>query len=257
LQIQVEGVSARFHSEPNSDLHALGPLDLAIPAGQFVCVIGPSGSGKSTLVRVLAGLQAPSSGQVRLAGQPLQGPSLRVSVMFQRANLLPWRTVIDNIALPLEIAGVPRGARRARAEGLLPHLGLTGFGQHYPHALSGGMAQRVALGRVIVQDPDVLLLDEPFGSLDAMTREQISEDLLRVWSQRRQTVVMVTHDIAEAVLLADRVIVFSARPGQIRGDIPITLPRPRNSDMLYTPDSIALARQIRAVLRTSTPPEGE
>ena len=227
-------------------LHALGPVNVQIQAGQFVSIVGPSGCGKSTLIRVFAGLQKPTSGEAWLGDTQIQQPSSQIGMMFQSANLMPWRTVTDNIALPLELAGVQVEERQAAVRALLPHLKLEEFANAYPDALSGGMAQRVALGRVLIQQPDVLLLDEPFGALDAMTREQISLDLLTM--RDHQTTVMVTHDINEAVLLSDRVLVMSARPGQIMADIPVNLSRPRHIEQTYDAEFAYLAKTIRKAL---------
>ncbi|MCC6892533.1 MAG: ABC transporter ATP-binding protein [Anaerolineae bacterium] len=232
-------------------LSALGPLSFQVAPGSFVCLLGPSGGGKSTLIRILAGLLPPTAGQVYLDDVRIAKPSNRVGLMFQDANLMPWRTVIDNIALSLELAGVDKKSRLQKAVSLLPALGLGAeFAHAYPAELSGGMAQRVALGRVLIQRPDVLLLDEPFGALDAFTREQISLDLMQMWSNLRPTVVMVTHNIDEAILLADRVLILSARPGRIIADIPITLPRPRRIEDSYRAEFGQLAAQIRRALQT-------
>ena len=232
-------------------LSALGPLSFQAASGSFVCLLGPSGGGKSTLIRILAGLLPPTAGQVYLDEVRIAKPSSRVGLMFQDANLMPWRTVLDNIALPLELAGVGKQSRLQKAHSLLPALGLGAeFAHAYPAELSGGMAQRVALGRVLIQRPDVLLLDEPFGALDAFTREQISLDLMKMWSDLRPTVVMVTHNIDEAILLADRVLIFSARPGRIIADISITLPRPRRIEDSYRAEFGQLAAQIRSALQT-------
>ncbi len=244
------GIAARaltvVHTAPDgTPLPALGPATFSIEPGQFVALVGPSGCGKSTLIRVLAGLLAPTRGEATLEGEPIREPSRRVALMFQDANLMPWRTVLDNIALPLELAGAAKEARNDSVRGLLPRLGLADFALAYPGELSGGMAQRVALGRVLIQRPDVLLLDEPFGALDALTREQVAADLLDLWTQERPTVLMVTHDINEAVLLADRVMVMSRRPGQIAADIPVPLPRPRRMSDLYSEDFGRIAQQVR------------
>lgn len=176
---------------------------------------------------------------------PITRPTRRIALMFQEANLLPWRTVTDNVVLPLELAGESHEARMRAAQSLLPRLGLEEFALAYPGELSGGMAQRVALGRVLIQRPDVLLLDEPFGALDALTRERVSVDLLMLWQQERPAVLMVTHDINEAVLLADRVLVMSRRPGQIIADIPVLISRPRE---VYDPAFGQIARQVRAAI---------
>lgn len=246
--LAVRQLSVTYHAPGGGLLPALGPITLEIEAGAFVCLVGPSGCGKSTLVRVLAGLQRPTHGEALLDHQPISGPSRRVGLMFQEANLMPWRTVQDNIALPLEVAGTPASERSSVVRDLLPLLGLEEFADAYPGELSGGMAQRAAIGRVLAQRPDVLLLDEPFGALDALTREQISFDLLRVWARERQTAFMVTHDIREAALLADRVLVMSRRPGRIVADIPIPLPRPRQLADVYSEVFTETAREIRAAI---------
>jgi NitT/TauT family transport system ATP-binding protein len=249
IALTVQQLSVILEQANGGELHVLGPLSMTIPAGQFVCLVGPSGCGKSTLIRVFAGLQKPASGQAFIGGQVVDGPSPRVGMMFQQANLMPWRTVLENVVLPLELAGAAREGREARAMDLLRMLKLDGFAESYPGALSGGMAQRTALGRLLAQEPDALLLDEPFGALDAMTRERVGADLLRVWNQSYQTVLMVTHDINEAIYLADRVVVMSRRPGRIAGDFMISLPRPRQLEMLYEPEFGALAKQIRALIQ--------
>lgn len=243
------GLTARDVVVRFGGLHALGPASLAVAAGQFVALVGPSGCGKSTLIRAFAGLQSLNQGAVYIDDQPVRQPSPRVQMMFQSANLMPWRTVRDNIALPLELAGVPRHEREARVAALLPMLGLEGFEEALPSELSGGMAQRTALGRVLVARPDVLLLDEPFGALDAMTRERVGFDLLDTLRDAPKTVIMVTHDIHEAVLLSDRVLVMSGRPGRIIEDVAVTLPRPRRLDMVYEPQFAEIARAIRAAIR--------
>ncbi|MCU0476546.1 MAG: ABC transporter ATP-binding protein [Anaerolineae bacterium] len=242
------GLTVSFQKPDGEALHALGPVHLGIERGQFVCIVGPSGCGKSTLIKVVAGLQPATQGAVVLGETPIRSPSPRVGLMFQAANLMPWRTVRDNVALPLELAGIKREQRAAAAEEMLQTLGLSEFAEVYPGGLSGGMAQRVALGRVLVQQPEVLLLDEPFGALDAMTREQISLDLLAQWRRTRQTVLMVTHDINDAVLMSDRVIVLSRRPGRVVADITIDLPRPRQPAMMFTPEFGGFAQAIREAI---------
>lgn len=246
--LSAHGVTVQFRTSGAGQLHALGPVTFEIEQGSFVCLVGPSGSGKSTLIRVLAGLITPDKGQAFISGEPIVGPSRRVALMFQDANLMPWRTVVDNVALPLEIAGVGRPQRREQALQLLPRLGLSEFADAYPGELSGGMAQRTALGRVLIQRPEVLLLDEPFGALDAMTREQVSTDLLRLCSDEQPTVVMVTHDVNEAVRLSDRVIVLSRRPGRIVADVPVTLPRPRAQADVYQAAFGSIAERIRGAI---------
>ena len=252
LSLSALNLVAEYPSPAGGALKALGPLSFEIAAGQFVCLVGPSGCGKSTLIRILAGLQHPASGSALLDKVSIDTPSRYVGVMSQESSLMPWRTVVENIALPLELAGVERGKRLALSQEMLLRLGLTSeFAEAYPAELSGGMAQRVALGRVLIQNPDVLLLDEPFGALDSMTREQISIDFLEVWATDHQTVVMVTHDIDEAVLLADRILVFSRRPGQIIADIPITLPRPRRIAETYSELFGEFARKVRDAIHNT------
>lgn len=246
ISIRVSDLIADYPSPEGGDLRALGPLSFEITAGQFVCLIGPSGSGKSTLMRILAGLQFPASGQVLFDNTPVLAPSRRVGVMSQESSLMPWRTVEDNITLALELSGTGKGQRQILAQHMMLRLGLTKeFAKAYPAELSGGMAQRVALGRVLIQNPEVLLLDEPFGALDSMTREQISIDLMEVWAKDQQTIVMVTHDIDEAVLLSDRILVLSNRPGQIVADIPVLLRRPRRITESYSESFGKIASEVR------------
>lgn len=251
-RLSIHHVTAEFRAPDGGILPALGPISCDIEAGSFVCLLGPSGGGKSTLIRLIAGLFPPTTGFIYLDDQQITRPSARVGLMFQDANLMPWRTVIDNIALPLELAGMDKKTRLRYAELMLPTLGLSPeFGLAFPASLSGGMAQRVALGRVLIQQPQVLLLDEPFGALDAFTREQLGFDLVKMWAVRQPTVVMVTHNIDEAILLADRVIVFSARPGRIVLDLAVGLPRPRRIEDAYHEAFGQIAAQIRSAIEGS------
>jgi NitT/TauT family transport system ATP-binding protein len=229
-------------------LAALSDVDLEVNPQEFVCVVGPSGCGKTTLLRLLAGLLMPTSGQVLFEGEPLQGPLRRIGFVFQQANLMPWRTALQNIALPLELQGVEEERVRARASELIELVGLTGFENCHPHDLSGGMAQRVAIARALVHSPNLLLLDEPFGSLDALTRERMASELMRIWSAQTVTVLMVTHSITEALMLADRLVVLSERPGTVRLDLPVQLPRPRTLDVTHTRKFGDLARQVRQAI---------
>jgi NitT/TauT family transport system ATP-binding protein len=235
-------------TDGNGGLHVLDRLSFSVEPEEFVCVLGPSGSGKSTLLRVLAGLLEPTEGEVIYCGQNSNTSDVRIGFVFQKANLMPWRTVLENIILPLEIQKSDPQAAHIQAQELVELVGLHGFEQSLPRDLSGGMAQRVAIARALIHDPQVLLLDEPFGSLDALTRERMGAELLRIWQARRKTVVMVTHAIPEAVFLADRVLVLSPRPGRLRLDLPIELPRPRLEEMRYTPAFGKLAQQLRAAL---------
>ncbi|MBN2386344.1 MAG: ABC transporter ATP-binding protein [Anaerolineales bacterium] len=226
--------------DDNGGLEALDGATFSVYPQEFVCLLGPSGSGKSTLLRILAGLLAPTSGTFTyIAGPP------RIGMVFQQANLMPWRTVRENITLPLELEGVPALEADRRAEDLIDLVGLQGFEHTWPRDLSGGMAQRVAIARALVHDPDILLLDEPFGSLDALTRERMWAELSHVWQVRRKTVLMVTHSIGESLFLADRVLVMSQRPGRIKLDLAVDLPRPRADEMRYTAAFGKLARQLK------------
>jgi NitT/TauT family transport system ATP-binding protein len=245
--LTVRSLSATFADQKGS-LQALEDLSFVIEPQQFVCVLGPSGCGKSTLLRILAGLLRPTTGEVLFRNEPLDGPPQRVGFVFQTANLMPWRTVLDNILLPLELLNTPRAQALEQAQELVTLVGLQGFEDALPPDLSGGMAQRVAIARALIHDPAVLLLDEPFGSLDALTRERMGAELLQIWQRRRKTVVMVTHSVAEALFLADRVLVLSPRPGRLRLDLPVSLPRPREENMRYTPEFGELARQLRAAI---------
>ncbi len=247
-QLIAERIRVTYRS-PNGEVGALEEVSFQVGAGEFLCLVGPSGCGKSTLLRVLGGLLRPTSGRVYLDGRPLNGPCRRIGFVFQKANLMPWRTVLENVTLPLEILGVKMAEARRRAGELLQLVGLEGFESAYPHSLSGGMEQRVAIARALIHDPSILLLDEPFGSLDALTRERMNLELLRIWRAKRKTVIMVTHSIQEAVFLADRVLVMSPRPGRIEASIPVPLPRPRRLEMLYEEGFGALSRRIREAIR--------
>ena len=225
-------------------VHALHDLTFSLPPNGFVALIGPSGCGKSTLLRVLAGLVPPTAGTVRYnTAQP------RIGMVFQKANLMPWRRVIDNISLPLELKRLPRSEILARAQDLIRLVGLEGFERAYPRDLSGGMAQRVAIARALMQDPDILLLDEPFGALDALTRERMGDELLHIWHAHQKTVVLVTHSIPEAVYLSDRILALSARPGSIILDMPVDLARPRTPEMRYSKTFQQLTHQLRDTLQ--------
>lgn len=240
----VQNLSVVFKDSGGS-LHALDKVSFSVHPEEFVCILGPSGSGKSTLLRVLAGLLRPSHGQVYYSGEPLAKPQYGVGYVFQKANLMPWRSVLENITLPLELQKVAPSEAQTKAKELIDLVGLQGFEDTLPRDLSGGMAQRVAIARALAHDPQVLLLDEPFGSLDAMTRERMGTELLRIWQARRKTVIMVTHAISEAIFLADRVIVLSPRPGKLRLDLRVDLPRPRLDEMRYTPAFGEMAQQLR------------
>jgi NitT/TauT family transport system ATP-binding protein len=215
-------------------IHVLDDIDLEVERGEFVVLVGPSGCGKTTLLNILAGLVPGWAGDVDCVGLPVKGPRRDIGVVFQESTLLPWRTVLDNVMLPVEIAGADRASGRERARKLMATVGLSGFENRLPRELSGGMRQRAGICRALVRDPDLLLMDEPFGALDAMTRELLNIELQRVWLDTGKTVVFVTHSIPEAVFLADRVVVMSPRPGRIAEVVEVGLPRPRSlADMAH------------------------
>ena len=226
----------------NGGLHALEDISFDVYPREFVCVLGPSGSGKTTLLRILAGLIPPTSGSFMFG----HGEQPSIGMVFQQSNLMPWRTVIENIMLPLEIKDMDDAGSRARE--MIELVGLQGFEDTLPRDLSGGMAQRVAIARALIHDPDLLLLDEPFASLDAMTRERMWVELSRIWQARQKTVIMVTHSINESLFLADRVLVLTQRPGKVKLDLDVDLPRPRKDDIRYTPHFGKLARKLRGTI---------
>ncbi len=248
--LEARNLSAVF-PDKNGGLQALEKISFSISTRQFVCVLGPSGSGKSTLLRILSGLLPPTTGEVTFDGFLVTGPSRRIGLVFQDANLMPWRTVLENITLPLEVIQMSKSDARNQAQKLVQLVGLDGFETWMPRDLSGGMAQRVAIARALISDPDVLLFDEPFGALDALTRERMAMELLRIWLASLKTVIMVTHSISEALLLADRILVLTSRPGRICLDMPVQLPRPRYEEMRYTAEFSYLEKQIRDVIRES------
>jgi NitT/TauT family transport system ATP-binding protein len=232
----------------NGGLPALEGVSLSVRRNEFLCIVGPSGCGKTTLLRTLAGLLKPTSGYVAFEGEPIVHPLRRIGFVFQESNLMPWRTVLSNIVLPLELQNHARGAREARAQDLIDLVGLNGFEHAYPRDLSGGMAQRVAIARALIHEPDILLLDEPFGSLDALTRERMETELIRIWGARTVTVIMVTHSITEAVLLADRLVVLSDRPASVVSDLLVPLPRPRNLEMTHTRPFGEVVSKVRVAI---------
>ena len=250
--IALTGVSKVFGGAQDA-VHALGPLDLAIEVGTFVSVVGPSGCGKSTLLRLMAGLDTPSTGSMRRYGSALDGPSRDVGIVFQDHVLFPWASILDNVLLPAEVMSLPRAAARERALMLLEMTGLKDFAGHKPHMLSGGMRQRAAFCRALLADPQMLLLDEPFGALDALTREELSLELSRLWQHLCRTALLITHDIEEAILLGDRIIVMSKRPGQIRLDIPVELPRPRDTNTAKLPRFVEITQRVRDVIFAREP----
>ncbi len=243
--LEVEQISVNFEDGAES-LHALSEVSFTLHEQEFLSVLGPSGSGKSTLLRVIAGLVPPTLGKVQFTHNNSQP---RIGLVFQQANLMPWRTVIENVLLPLELQGVAPEMALERAKEFASLVGLEDFLNAWPDELSGGMAQRVAIARALIQEPDILLLDEPFGSLDALTRERMGSELLRIWQSSQTAVILVTHSISEALLLSDRILVLSPRPGKITLDLPVPLLRPRTDEIRYSPDFLALEKQLRQSLK--------
>ncbi len=247
VAIHVEGLSKAYRLGDES-LVALQEVSLRVREGEFVSLVGPSGCGKSTLLNIVAGLVGKSSGRVRVHGSDMTGPSRRIGMMFQSPVLLPWRTNLDNVLLPIEVFRLNRADYLAKAHGLLQLVGLDAFAQRYPFELSGGMQQRVAICRMLLYDPAVLLMDEPFSALDEMSREFMNLELLRIWEELRKTVVFVTHNIGEAVFLSDQVVVMSPRPGRISRIVPIDLPRPRSKATLASEAFFHCVTTVRTIL---------
>ena len=244
--IEVRGAGKTFRTRSGEAVQALGDVTLAVAAGEFVCIVGASGCGKSTLLRLVAGLVPPTTGAVAIDGKPVTGPRRDVGMVFQDPVLLPWRTILKNVLVPAEVIGLEREQAARRAAGLLDLVGLRGFTDKYPGELSGGMRQRAAIARALMHEPAILLMDEPFGALDAMTREAMNQELLRIWQGSRKTVILVTHSIDEAVFLADRVVVMSPRPGSVRETLTVEVARPRTSRIRLDPAFLACVGAVRA-----------
>jgi NitT/TauT family transport system ATP-binding protein len=247
--VTLEGVCKTFESRRGM-VRALDRIDLSVQNKEFVCILGPSGCGKSTILGMIAGLTRPSEGSVRINGSSIAvaRKEHRIGLVFQDAVLLPWRTVAENVSLPLEVLKVPRVERDAKVADVLALVRLEGFERSFPHELSGGMRQRLGIARALSFDPQVLLMDEPFGALDAITRDKMSIELLRIWEQHQKTVIFVTHSISEAVFLSDRIVVMTTRPGRIVALIENSLPRPRSLELRDSAAFLALSRKLRDVL---------
>jgi NitT/TauT family transport system ATP-binding protein len=243
--LRIAGLEKIYKAKDGIDVHALKDFNLDIAEGEFVTIVGPSGCGKSTLLKILAGTLERSAGTIAMRGKSLSGPSRELGVVFQAPVLLPWRTVLQNVMVPIEVQRHDRVRFLAKAKQLLAMVGLTGFESKYPNELSGGMQQRVGICRALVHDPSFLLMDEPFGALDAMTRETMNGELQRIWSDSKKTIMLVTHSIPEAVYLADRVVVMTPRPGRIVEIIAIDLPRPRRLALQTTPEFGRFVAAIR------------
>ena len=243
--IAIEQLSKQYPSRGGA-VTALDRISFSVTEGEFVAVVGPSGCGKSTLLKILAGLLPTTSGEARLRGTPIAGPRRDIGVVFQSPVLFPWRSVLDNVLLPVDVQRLGRERYETVALDLLTLVGLTGFEHRYPWELSGGMQQRVAITRALVHDPAMLLMDEPFGALDAMTRELMNLELQRIWLEKQKTVLFITHSIPEAVFLGDRVLVMTPRPGRVLDDVHVDLPRPRSLEVMNTPDFGRYTKAIRA-----------
>ncbi|MGQ1797458.1 ABC transporter ATP-binding protein [Kocuria oceani] len=254
-QLVLDGISHHYVTDAGDVVHAVAETDLHVPGGQFVCVVGPSGCGKTTLLKVLAGFLSPSAGQARYGEQVITGPSPDRGVVFQQANLYPWLSIRGNVELGPRFRKVPARERTARADELLEMVGLAQFGEAKPYELSGGMQQRAQIARVLANQPEVVLMDEPFGALDALTRERLQADLLRIQRKRRQTVFFITHSVEEAVFLGDRVLVMSPRPGRIlldeRVDLASTYGPDVGPEMKSTPEFIELRDRVAAAIQVS------
>ncbi|WP_333827525.1 ABC transporter ATP-binding protein [Pararhodobacter sp.] len=245
--IGIRDLTRRFGTGAD-EVVALDQVNLSVAESEFIAIVGPSGCGKTTLLKILAGLDQPTSGEARLRGTKITGPRKDIGIVFQSPVLFPWRTVLDNVMLPVDVQKLNRSEGRARAEGLIEMVGLSGFANRYPSELSGGMQQRVGLARALVHEPAMLLMDEPFGALDALTRENMNLELQRIWMERPRAVVFITHSISEAIFLADRVLVMTPRPGRVRIELEIDLPRPRDLSVMSSPKFGEYAAEIRSLL---------
>ncbi|APX77986.1 ABC transporter ATP-binding protein [Achromobacter insolitus] len=242
--ISIEGISKSFGS-----FHALQGVDLQVKRGEFLVVLGASGCGKSTLLNLITGFEKPSAGRIVVNGREVRDVDPHCGMVFQQYALFPWLTVAENVAFGLTLKGVPATERRATAQKFIEMVGLKGFEEAYPKALSGGMRQRVSIARVLANDPDVILLDEPFAALDAMTRQVLQEELTRIYERSGKTIIFITHSIDEALLLSNRMVIMSARPGRVACDIPNDLPYPRNADVQLSPRYIELKSQIWGIVQ--------
>ena len=247
--LEIKGVSKTYDAESSRPVRALDGVDLEVSEGEFVSVIGPSGCGKSTLFNIVGGLIPDHEGVVLIDGHSVDGAHKDVGVVFQEESTFPWRTTLDNVAFPLEIEGVGKAEREAAARRFVRLVGLEGFEKHYPAQLSGGMKQRAAVARTLAYEPRIMLLDEPFGALDEQTRMLLGDKMLEIWEELNQTMLLITHNITEAVQLSDRVVVMTFRPGAVKEVVPVDLPRPRTSEVISTPEFGGYVGRLWTLLR--------
>ena len=245
VAIDLLALEKTYEARDGAPVQALSPVTLAIEDGEFITIVGPSGCGKSTLLKLIAGLIPRSAGSLSLRGRPIAGPQRDMGIVFQTPVLFPWRTVLQNVLVPAEVLKLPAAPARQRAMGLLDLVGLAAFAGKYPSELSGGMQQRVAIARALVHEPSILLMDEPFGALDAMTRDNLNVEIRRLWKEAGMTILFVTHSIPEAVFLGGRVVVMTARPGRIAEVLPVELPDSRSIDVVNTDEFGVYVRRIR------------
>ena len=243
-KLEVKNLSKSYTGKDGEDSLVLSDISLQVPAGQFVCIVGASGCGKTTFVKIVDGLTSITSGQIEVDGKPIDGPGPERGFVFQNDSLFPWRTVRENVLFGLQMQGKPHASSVQSSQEMIELVGLAGYDDYYPHELSGGMRQRVNLARALAMDPDVLMMDEPFAALDAQTREIMQRELLKIWEARKKTVLFITHQIDEAIYLADRVLVFGANPGRVKDDIPIGFSRPRSLHLKRTPEFIEYTDRI-------------
>ncbi len=251
-QLSIQGVSRTFTSAKGVATQALLPVDFEVRENDFVTILGPSGCGKSTMLRIVAGLDSPTSGRVLLDGRPVEGPGADRGMVFQSYTLFPWLTIEQNIRFGLRERGMPEAQQKERAAYFIAKVGLRGFEEHFPKQLSGGMQQRTAIARALANDPKILLMDEPFGALDNQTRVLMQELLLGIWEAERKTVLFVTHDIDEAIFMANRVAVFSARPGRIKTELSVDLPHPRHYTIKTSPEFMDLKARLTEEIRAES-----
>jgi NitT/TauT family transport system ATP-binding protein len=249
--LELDDVSKTYVGAKKRSVRAVEGFSCEVRAGEFLSIVGPSGCGKTTLLKILAGLIPVTSGTVRVGGKTITEPIEDFGMVFQTPVLLPWRTALDNVLLPIEILGRPKRSYVERALELLEQVGLDGFVNAKPAELSGGMQQRVALCRALIHDPRILLMDEPFASVDEITRERLNDHLLDLWDSSGKTIIFITHNVTEAAYLSDRVIVMATRPGTVAGTVPIDVPRPRRSDMRFEPALVAHAKRIQDLLKVT------